>query len=556
MQRIDWLAVTLLLLFAASLRIIGLSYGGLNPEYFPSYAAHGMAHEMLPIQPDEYLNVATPVNMALRQTWNPDFFEYPSLIMNVNRVLFKLTGSLEGYRLEERQGRSLRNYGEHSLYVFSRIWSLAGGMLQVACAYAIARMLAGRYAALCGGMLVAVSFTLVQHAHYIKPGTLATGWMMLAAWAALAALFASRSRARVRMYILAGVATGLAATTRYNAAAVVPLVAAAGLILLHRHRDCCMQRGVMVSWVAMPVVFLCGSPYILRDFERFWRDFSYIVGQFTTTGANVATYFLVDHMTGLAYILVYVTLFALGLPAIAFAALSSVVCWRDRRPRAGLGAGLIGGMALLYAAVALRTIRPGHSDNLVMLILPFVAVLAAVSAGWLVERLPVSTRLSMPLILLLLIIQPLILSLQVVKMFSQPDTRHILLDWARENIAPGARFFLNGPYNLPLDEALYPNFKQYVVYAQELPSGVEYDYMIYSDALAFDILRSASMVPPDIIAYQRGYRDALDANFPRVAEITRPDWIGSEAMMNTAAYWHNPSLTVYCLNPASCAPFR
>ena len=88
MRRIDWPAVTLLLLFAAALRIIGISYGGLNPDYFPSYAPYGMAHEQLPVHTDEYVTVATPVNMALRGWLDPNFFEYPSFLINSNLVMF------------------------------------------------------------------------------------------------------------------------------------------------------------------------------------------------------------------------------------------------------------------------------------------------------------------------------------------------------------------------------------------------------------------------------------------------------------------------------------
>ncbi|MDE2859292.1 MAG: hypothetical protein OXN94_15720, partial [Chloroflexota bacterium] len=64
MQRIDYLAVTILLLFAAGLRIVGIDYGWLEPEYFPSYAPYGMAHEQLPVNPDSFHNVAIPVEMS------------------------------------------------------------------------------------------------------------------------------------------------------------------------------------------------------------------------------------------------------------------------------------------------------------------------------------------------------------------------------------------------------------------------------------------------------------------------------------------------------------
>jgi len=103
-----------------------------------------------------------------------------------------------------------------------------------------------------------------------------------------------------------------------------------------------------------------------------------------------------------------------------------------------------------------------------------------------------------------------------------------------------------------LDTALYPYEQQFSVYVPTLPDGDEYDYMIYSDALAYDVLRSEWLVPDDVLAEQHEYVAELDRQFTRVAQINRPTWTGSEAMMNMAAYWHNPTLIVYCLNPQSC----
>ena len=560
MRRLDWVAVTVLLLFTAGLRILGISYGQLNADYFPSTAPYHMLHEQVPIQPDEYLSVSVPMDMALHQRLNPNFFEYPGFIVNTNFVLYHLTGALDGLSLEDRQGESLRVFADFSLYVMSRMMSVFGGLLMVTCAYAIGRLVVGAYVALCAGLLTAVSFTLVQHAHYIKPGTLSAGWMMLATWACIASLYSHQRRNREWLYILGGIATGLAATTRYNAAAVGLVVLLIGLILLYRYRTWRMVFVIFVSWFMIPFVFLLGSPYVLLDFDNFWKGFTYIVGQFTVTGQNVQSYFLVDPWTGLGYVLTYVLLFAIGIPAILYMVLGIVGAWQNRPRNSSLlkensqllVVFIIGIFVVVYAFVVLRTIRPGHSDNLLILVLPFIALLSAVGAGWLVKIIPLSSRITMPLILLILIIQPLVLSVQVVKMFRQPDTRHLMLDWIHQRIPYNSRFFLNGPYNVPLDVALYPYEQQFGIYVQNLPDDDEYDYMIYSDALAFDIYRSESLVPADVIAYQQDYLTELDKQFTRIAEIYRPTWTGSEAMMNMAAYWHNPTLILYCLNRVSC----
>ncbi|MCY3779240.1 MAG: hypothetical protein OXG78_02935 [Chloroflexi bacterium] len=558
MRRIDWLAITVLLLFAAALRILGISHGQLDPAYFPSYAPFGMVHEQIPIHPDEFFSVGVPVNMALRNRLNPEVFYYPSFIINTNYVLLQLTRALEGQSLADREGKTLRAFADFPLYVFSRMYSVFGGMLQVACAYAVAKLMANRYAALCAGLLVAVSYTLVQHAHYIKPGSLATGWMMLAAWACFAALYARGQGRRSILVLFAGVVTGLAATTRYNALAVSPLLFCTGLILVHRHRTTLIARRVVISWLLVPVVFVIGSPYVLRDFEHFWRDFTYVASSYTNAADDGADYFVVDHSSGLAHLILYAGLMPLGVAALAMAALSVLAAWKERprgdhfnRNSLSLGVALICSVILPYAWVALRTIRL-RSDTLLLLILPFVALLSAIGADWLMRRIRLPTRIAMPIMALALVVQPLVFSVQVVKMFRQPDTRNIMLQWIQENIPRGSRFFLNGPYNVPLDEAIYSSDQQFLIYAETLPEATDYDYMIFSDVLAFDILRSQAIVPAEAVEQQRKYLLLLDQTYRRVAEIKRPTWTGSEVMVNMAAHWHNPTLILYCVNPARC----
>ena len=563
MRPIDWLAVTILLLFAAALRIVGIGFGQPNPEFFPSYAPYGMVHERLPLHPDEFYTVALPFEMGLRKRLNPEFFNYPAFLINANLALYHLTGALEGAQLADREGALLNSYAPFSLYALSRAYSVFGSLLAVACAYAIARLLSGPFAAICAGLLVAVSYTLVQHAHYIKPGTLAGGWMMLAAWASLVALLAGQGRSRFRFYLLACGAAGLAATTRYNAAVVAIIVVLVGSLLVIRGRSRRALLQTAAGWLLIPLVFLLGSPFTLLDFEHFWRDLYYIVGQYVATGADIHSHFLVDPWAGLGLMLTYASVFALGFTAIGCACLGfiSAASRREsagRRHRSGsrLFAMFIGLMILVYGLVALRTVRPGHSDALLILVIPFIAVLAGLGADLLVRSFRLPSRLTMPVIALILIIQPLVLSVQVVRMFSQPDTREIMLAWIHSRVPVGARFYLNGPYNVPLDKALYPNFAHNLSYAAALPDGGEYDYLIYSDTKAFDVLRSQSIVGAELVEEERAYLRELDAAFHRVAVIQRPRWTGSEAMMNMAPFWHNPTLIVYCLNRASCENHR
>ncbi len=562
----DWFFITVLLLFAAGLRITGISYGQPDPRYAPSTHPQQMIHGQTPMQPDEYLSVSIPLEMLVRGQLNPGFFEYPSFITYTNYFVFGITGAAEGVSPENRAGVGLREYAPFPLYVLSRMYSVFGGMLIVAAVYASTRLAAGRLAALSAALLAAVSFTLVQHSHYIKPGMLPSGFMMVAVWASFAALYTRNRRRRVRMYLLAGAFTGLATTTRYNAVSVGIILFLVGLVLLYRHRTRAMLFSVLGAWLLAPIVFVIGTPYSVLDFDRFSRHFSYITGQFLTTGSNVPSYFLTDSLTGLLMMYRFIFLFSLGIPAGLAILFGLYGAWKKRPTRVDfladnsrtLYAAILLVFLLAYSFVVLRTIRPGHSDNLLVLTLPQFILLAGLGMGFLHERLPLPSRWLTTGLVLLLIVMPLVLSVQTVRMFCQPDTRYIMQDWVYEHLPLNSMIFLNGPYNVPLDAADYPSEQALGGYAESaenvLATGA--DYMIFSDAWLFDLVRSWEIVPDAVAQSALDYRDSLDEQFEQIAYIDRPVWTGSDWFMNMASYWHNPGLVVYCLHEASCNAVR
>ena len=558
LQNKDWVAIVILLLFAASLRIIGISYGQPDPQYASSTHPQKMLHYQTPMQPDEYLSVAIPMEMLLKNRLNPQFFEYPTFIVNTNFVLFALTGAASGAELEDRSGETLRVYAPFELYVMSRMYSVFGSILIVACAYAIMLKIAGRFAALSAGLLAATSYTLVQHTHYIKPELLSTGWMILTIWLSFTALQTANPKYSTRFYILAGACTGLAATTRYNAFSIVVALGLVGLVLLFRHRRAKMLFTVLSSWVLIVIVFILGTPYAAIEFEAFVEAFRYITGQFLSTGANVPEYFLTSPFEGLFFLLRYIVIFGLGIPAAVMILFGLYSAWSSRPPLKNwltentpfLFAGIIFISILAYLVVAMRSIRPGHSDNLTVLIVPQYMLLASLGANWLYQRF--QSTVAGVLILLLFVLMPLVMSVQVTRMFSQPDTRQQLQAWIYDHLPADSTIVLNGAYNVPLDAADY-QVSQDFDYVEDLSSLASVDYLIMSDALIFDVLRSNEIVPQEIIDEFLAYQQSLDATYTAIVSIERKQWLGSDIFMNTASYWHNPALTVYCLNESSCA---
>jgi hypothetical protein len=170
-------------------------------------------------------------------------------------------------------------------------------------------------------------------------------------------------------------------------------------------------------------------------------------------------------------------------------------------------------------------------------------------------------------------------SVQFVYQLGQPDTRQVMQQWIYEHLPRFSHIHLLGPYNMPLDPADYTwtqTFARVLIPVaqlhgdQPLTSPVlrmagtgdfvpvehlspgEIDYVILSDAWFFSILRSGEYVPTDYIQEIGDYLGSLDQSLTEIASIERPTWAGYDWLMQSASYWHNPALVVYCLNPIPC----
>ncbi len=526
-----WAGASLLLL-AALLRVWGLAYGQPNPAYLPSTAQKGLLHEQAYIHPDEYFYVAIPAQMLLEGRANPQFFENPSFLIYLNALTFGLTGETERLPRDEVALRSLAPF---RLYVVGRAYSAMGGLLAVAATVAVGRMLAGRFAGLVAGGVVAVSFPMVQHAHYATTSSLASGFVALCLWASYAAL--KGRPARAGMLVWAGIFAGLAAGNRYNAAAVALVVFVAGLVLLRRHPTRRTLLYVCLGWGAFPLAFVATSPYVVLDFPRFWADFSMIAARFS--GIDAASY---APWNGLWLEYRYIIVFGLGAPAALMALWGA---WRGRRLS---DAWVLWCYILPYSVVVLWTAVPHIGDQLTVPIIPALAIFAgvgAVSIARVVGRVP---------LLLGALVVPLSLSLMMVSLLSQTDTRDVAALWINEHVPQGARIHLLGPYNVALDGARY---RVQQTFAGSMPSlarlrelGVA--YLVVSDAWPFFDNRKWEYVPETARQAMNDYFATIAEELTLLYEVARPVWPGYDWLTNNASYWHHPAIRVYCLTDAAC----
>ncbi len=529
-----------LLLLAAALRFTGLAFGQPIPEYAPQDAALYTIHADTPLHPDEFLFVQRPLRMLLTGELNPKFFHNPSFLINTNFVLFGWTGERANLSWDGREEVGARRQAPFRLYLTGRTFSALGGVLAVAATYAAGRVLWDSYAGFVAGGIVAVSVPLVQHAHYSTTSSLAAGFVALCLWASLVSV----RRFRPWAFALAGIAAGLAAGSRYNAAAVSLVVFFAGWVALYQERT--LRRGgwVLLGWMLFPLTFVFTTPHLIFDTAFFLEEFRFITNQYI--GDEVSP-FNVSPWLGLIYELRYLAIYGLGVPGTFAAGIGLWTVWRRRAQLWPIV--LVLAYVLPYGYVVLRTIRPLGADQMLVPLIPAVALLAAVGARTtegLVSRLVLWGAVVVPL---------LFYAVGVVSLFVAQDTRYDVQAWAWKQLPAGAHVHLYGPYNVPLDETRYTVTRTYgtgeVVTPDDLRElGAE--YVIVSDAW-LQHFRRAGFIDTSLRQSVFSLLDDQYAALEQAYVVERPRIRGDSDPLHSATYWHQPGLTVYCLTDAACA---
>jgi hypothetical protein len=532
------LFVLCLLLLAAGLRLFGVAHGQPPADLFPTWTAARGISPSAAIHPDEFLYVSYPLRMGVSGQLNSKFFENPSFLINLNFFTFWLTGAFDGRDLDAwaAAGMGDREIASFDLYVIARVYSALGGVVAAAAAYAAARRLNGRAAAACAGLLVAVAFPLVQHGHYATTSSLAAGFAALSVWAGVMSATTDGRRA-LAWFALAGAAAGMAAGCRYNAAGVALINLGIGVLLLRRGAP---PIGVLAGWLAIPTAFVLTTPHVLFDFPEVWADFLYIIRQY---GAGESTF---STPYGLAYELRYLALYGLGLPACALAVIGVLRAFTVERRARGVWVALLVYL-LAYALVVLRTTRPAHADQLILPVLPVLALCAG--AGWEAAARRVRTMPLRAALLAAVAAMPLTPTVEFLALLRQPDTRYTMAAWVSSHLPRGTHIHLNGPYNLPLDPAWYTmsqNFGgQYPTIETVIEAGAQ--YVVISDAWAFDVTRQRAITGDEVVRDLMTYYSTWERRLIPLAHIGRVRRIGDIELPNASAVWHHPALTVYAV---------
>lgn len=372
-------------------------------------------------RPDEQIAVGVALS-ALGGDPNPHFFHWPSLTFYVFAALFAAVSWVRGASAPD----PLLTDVEWTL-VARGLVALVGTATLVA-VFRIGRSVGGAAAGLLAALFLAVALLHVRDSHFAMTDVLTTFIVAVA----LALLLDAIETPDGRMLTGAAFVSGLAASTKYNAAALLAAVAAAHLLRrrVARRADS-RDRGRwaegLAALAAFGAGFLVGTPYAVLDFGKFHTDVRFTVAHLAGGhGADLGPGWSYHARRSLPY--------GLGIPTFA-AAVAGIVPLARYYPRQAL---VLGAFTLaLYASlgrgqtVFFRYILP---------LFPVACVSAAVAvmhaARWTAARFRLPARVPLYAITAALAIPAALNCVWFDVLLARTDTRLLAARWLQPRLRP------------------------------------------------------------------------------------------------------------------------
>jgi 4-amino-4-deoxy-L-arabinose transferase-like glycosyltransferase len=446
-------ALGLILVLAAALRIWGMSYG----------LPHPMA------RPDEQKLVGRAVGMIRTGDLNPIEHTYPALLMYLQAaalLLWATLGPLLGHHGGVKDFIADAVATDPGLpYRICRALSIAFGVATVAATYVLGLRVDGRRAvALLAALVVTTNYLHVRDSRW---GTVDVTMTFFVTVSLIFAVQASESQ-RFRDYQAAGALAGLAAATKYNAGIVLLASAAAAVVGVARRRTAPADAARRFAVAALTTIlfFTLATPYSVRDWYATWEGFTVAVGMlYGVAGERAAGVHLrVTFPDGFGWPVCLAALFGAGRAA-----------WRrDRRA-------LVPVVFILLMFASMATVRWVFPRYL----LPFVPPVAVLAAQATAVALDLSRPVLAAAAALLLAGPGIWSSIQFDRVAARPDTRVLAAEWVGANVPGGSAILVCDNYGSPVlngDARRRPAFRVHMIDCTPGPvaaSGAS--YLVTSD---------------------------------------------------------------------------
>jgi hypothetical protein len=393
-------------------------------------------------RPDE-MDAVMHAQMVMRGDLNPHFFHWPSLTFYVFGAVFTAVSDVLG-ALSPGVVVSDAKY-----FVLARIVVALAGAATIVVLYDLARRIADAWTGIAAAMFLAVAILHVRESHFAMTDTLMT--LLVTASLALLARALNEAEAEpaaepLRWFALSGLVGGLAASTKYNAAAVVAAMAAVQLVLLVRSRG---NASALAVWAPMPIfvaAFVCGffvgTPYAAVDSRTFIADLRFDFTHLSTGHGQ-------DLGRGWSYHLTRSLPYGVGVTT-CLAAVAGVVPLARHYGRRAAAAGA-------FALVSYASFGSGREVffRYVLPLVPIICLFAAVAVRhggrWIGSRTRLSTGVATAMLIAVVAGPPLVNCVRFDVLLARTDSRVIAADWLRQRVTPDETFYEEGGHYAAID---------------------------------------------------------------------------------------------------------
>ena len=241
--------------------------------------------------PDEPLPIAIAQRMLKTGDYNPDFYHWPPLLIYIHMLSYwpyfiigRLSGAFESIHdilppIQVAMGTTWSPMP--TTVLMGRFISLLAGTGTVLCSYfATYKLSKNRAAGLLAAGLMAIAPTSVYLDRFIAPDSLATFLLLLAFVYATHILYEDKWWP----YILAGIFTGLAASAKYNAGLILPIIILAHFLRTN-WRDWFSPKLIGYGLITF-AAFALSNPYAILDYPALIEGLTFNATHYATGHAG------------------------------------------------------------------------------------------------------------------------------------------------------------------------------------------------------------------------------------------------------------------------------